>query len=42
MLTTESSDEKKKAGKAAGATCWIVKLFNPELMLKVIAKVLPS
>lgn len=42
MLTTESSDEKKKAGKAAGATGWIVKPFNPELILKVIAKVLPS
>ena len=42
MLTTESSDEKKKAGKAAGATGWIVKPFNPELMLKVIAKVLPA
>ena len=42
MLTTVSSDEKKKAGKAAGATGWIVKPFNPELMLKVIAKVLPS
>ena len=42
MLTTESSDEKKKAGKAAGATGWIVKPFNPELILKVIAKVLPA
>jgi two-component system chemotaxis response regulator CheY len=42
MLTTESSDEKKKNGKAAGATVWIVKPFNPELMLKVIAKVLPA
>lgn len=41
MLTTESSEEKKKDGKAAGATGWIVKPFNPELMLKVIAKVLP-
>ena len=38
MLTTESSDEKKENGKAAG---WIVKPFNPELMFKVIAKVLP-
>jgi DNA-binding response OmpR family regulator len=26
----------------AGATGWIVKPFNPELMLKVIAKLLPS
>lgn len=42
MLTTESAEDKKKAGKEAGATGWIVKPFNPELMLKVIAKVLPA
>ncbi len=42
MLTTESSADKKQAGKEAGATGWIVKPFNPELMLKVIAKVLPA
>ncbi|MEK7764237.1 MAG: response regulator [Nitrospirota bacterium] len=42
MLTTESSPDKKQAGKDAGATGWIVKPFNPELMLKVIAKVLPA
>lgn len=42
MLTTESDESKKKEGQAAGATGWIVKPFNPEQMLKVIAKVLPS
>ncbi len=42
MLTTESSADKKQAGKDAGATGWIVKPFNPELILKVIAKVLPT
>lgn len=42
MLTTESAEEKKREGKAAGATGWIVKPFNPELMLKVIAKVMPA
>ncbi|MDH4187301.1 MAG: response regulator [Nitrospira sp.] len=42
MLTTESADDKKKEGQTAGATGWIVKPFNPEQMLKVIAKVLPS
>lgn len=42
MLTTESSEDKKKDGQAAGATGWIVKPFNPDQMLKVIAKVLPS
>lgn len=41
MLTTESQDSKKKEGKAAGATGWLVKPFNPEQMLQVIAKVLP-
>jgi len=42
MLTTESAIEKKQAGKEAGATGWIVKPFNPEVMLKIIAKVLPA
>lgn len=42
MLTTESAVEKKQAGKEAGATGWIVKPFNPEVMLKVIAKVMPA
>ncbi|MBX3318593.1 MAG: response regulator [Nitrospira sp.] len=42
MLTTESAIEKKQAGKEAGATGWIVKPFNPEVLLKTIAKVLPA
>ncbi len=42
MLTTESAVDKKTAGKEAGATGWIVKPFNPELLLKTIAKVLPA
>lgn len=42
MLTTESAEDKKKAGKEAGATGWIVKPFNPDLMLKIIAKVMPA
>ena len=42
MLTTESDDSKKMAGKQAGATGWIVKPFNPEQLLKVIERVLPS
>jgi len=42
MLTTESTDDKKKAGQATDATDWIVKPFNPEQMLKVIQKVLPA
>ncbi len=40
MLTTESSPEKKQQGKAAGATGWIVKPFNPEQLLATVKKVL--
>jgi len=40
MLTTESQDNMKKAGRAAGATGWIVKPFRPEQLLAVIRKVL--
>lgn len=39
-LTTEASQEKKMAGKAAGATGWIVKPFNPDQLLATIKKVL--
>jgi len=40
MVTTESSDEKKQAGKAAGATAWIVKPFKPDDLVSVVKKVL--
>lgn len=40
MLTTESGMDKKSEGKAAGATGWIVKPFNPEQLLAVINKVI--
>ncbi len=40
MLTTESSVEKKQAGKAAGATGWIVKPFDPDQLLRTLKKVL--
>ena len=40
MLTTESSGDKKQAGKAAGATGWIVKPFNPDQLLATIGKVI--
>lgn len=42
MLTTESSDDKKKEGQCAGATGWVVKPFNPDQMLATIKKVLPG
>lgn len=40
VLTTESSTEKKMQGKAAGATGWIVKPFNPDQLLATMARVL--
>ena len=39
MLTTESSDEMKQKGRAAGATGWIVKPFNPERLVEIVKKV---
>lgn len=40
LLTTESGPEKKAEGKAAGATGWIVKPFNPDQLLATIKKVI--
>ena len=40
MLTTESGDEMKSRGRAAGATGWMVKPFDPERLLAVVKKVL--
>lgn len=40
MLTTETSGEKKQEGKAAGATGWVVKPFNPNQLIATIGKVL--
>ncbi|SCY34434.1 response regulator [Desulfoluna spongiiphila] len=40
LLTTESQDDKKKEGKKAGATGWIIKPFKPEQLLGVVKKVL--
>ncbi len=40
MLTTESQGDKKQEGRAAGATGWIVKPFNPDQLLGVVKKVL--
>ena len=39
MLTTESSDLMKQAGRAAGATGWLVKPFDPARLIEVIKKV---
>jgi two-component system chemotaxis response regulator CheY len=39
MLTTESSGDMKQRGKAAGATGWLVKPFNPEKLIATIKRV---
>jgi two-component system chemotaxis response regulator CheY len=40
ILTTESSDQMKQAGRAAGATGWLVKPFEPTKLIEVIRKVI--
>ncbi|EAR60759.1 response regulator [Neptuniibacter caesariensis] len=39
VLTTESSADMKQRGKAAGATGWLVKPFNPEKLISTIKRV---
>ena len=40
VLTTESSELMKQAGRSAGATGWLVKPFDPARLLEVIKKVI--
>ncbi|MFM2068283.1 MAG: hypothetical protein RLZZ584_3192 [Pseudomonadota bacterium] len=40
ILTTESSDQMKQAGRSAGATGWLVKPFDPTKLIEVIKKVI--
>lgn len=40
MLTTESSDAMKQQGRAAGATGWLVKPFDPQKLVEVVKKVI--
>lgn len=40
MLTTESSDEMKAKGRAAGANGWLVKPFDPNRLIEVVKKVI--
>jgi two-component system chemotaxis response regulator CheY len=42
ILTTESSDQMKQAGRAAGATGWLVKPFDPNRLIEIIQKVIKS
>jgi two-component system chemotaxis response regulator CheY len=40
VLTTEAGADKKGQGRAAGATGWLVKPFNPDQLLATVKKVL--
>jgi two-component system, chemotaxis family, chemotaxis protein CheY len=40
ILTTEFREGKKREGKQAGATAWIVKPFKPEQLIAVVKKVM--
>lgn len=39
VLTTETSDSLKQQGRAAGATGWLTKPFDPTKLVEVIEKV---
>ena len=38
MLTTETDEAKKEQGKAAGVKAWLVKPFQPALLLSSVSK----
>ena len=38
MLTTESTEQMKTMGRAAGATGWLVKPFDPQKLLDVVKR----
>ena len=40
MLTTESADDKKREGQAAGARAWVVKPFKPDVLLNAVQKLI--
>jgi len=40
ILTTESGDEMKARGRAAGANGWLVKPFDPKRLIEVVQKVI--
>jgi two-component system chemotaxis response regulator CheY len=42
FLTTESDAEIKAQAKAAGATGWLTKPFDPEQLVRIVRKVLAS
>lgn len=40
MLTTVSGEDKKAEGKAAGVRAWVVKPFQPPVLLDAVAKLM--
>jgi two-component system chemotaxis response regulator CheY len=38
MLTTEAGEDKKQEGRAAGAKAWIIKPFQPQLLVDAVAR----
>ena len=40
ILTTESQEQKKQEGRAAGAKAWVVKPFQPPQLLNAVAKLI--
>ena len=40
MLTTENSADRKREGKSAGATGWIIKPFDPAQLIATVHRVL--
>lgn len=40
MLTTESGDDMKAKGKAAGVKAWVVKPFQPPILLDAVSKLI--
>ena len=40
MLTTESGEDAKQKGKAAGAKAWMTKPFQPTQILSVVSKLI--
>jgi len=37
-LTTETAEDKKAEGRAAGAKAWMVKPFSPSALLNAVSK----
>jgi two-component system chemotaxis response regulator CheY len=42
VLTTEAGAGRKQEGRAAGATGWVVKPFNPGQLLELVNRLVPN